>query len=343
MTAQPSTVLVTGASGFIATHCIIQLLERGYAVRGTLRTLARGESIRAIIGEHVDPGNRLDFVAADLMDDAGWPPAVAGCQYVLHTASPIPIAPPKHPDELIVPARDGALRVLKAAAAAGAERTVMTSSTAAICYGHDGAVARPYTEEDWSPLEGRDHSAYTRSKTIAERAAWDFMASDKSGMTLAVVNPGAVLGPVLEKDYGSSAEIVRKLMAGEFPGYASIGWPVVDVRDVAAMHVLAMEAPSAAGERFLCAGEFLWLKDIADLLRRRYADYDRKLPRRRLPDWFVRLFALFDPATASIVSSLGRRKDISHDKATRLLGWQPRPAAEAVAATADSLIRFGIV
>jgi dihydroflavonol-4-reductase len=340
---QPTTVLVTGASGFIATHCIIQLLKRGYAVRGSLRTPARGDSIRAIIGEHTDPGNRLDFVAADLTDDTGWAAAAEGCQYVVHTASPIPLAPPKHADDLIVPARDGALRVLKAASQAGVKRTVMTSSTAAVCYGHKGAITRPFTEEDWSTPEGGDHSAYTRSKTIAERAAWDLMAGDKSGMTLAVVNPGAVLGPVLEKDYGSSAEIVRKLMAGEFPGYAHLGWPLVDVRDVADMHVLAMETPAAAGERFLCAGEFLWMKEITEVLRSRYADYARKLPRRNLPNWVVRLFALFDPATASVVSALDRKHEVSHDKATRVLGWTPRPAAEAIAATADSLIKFGIV
>ena len=339
---EATTVLVTGASGFIASHCIIQLLDKGYRVRGTLRSLDRADGLRQVIASQTDPGDRLEFVVADLKGDDGWGQAVTGCSHVLHVASPIPRTAPKHPDELIVPARDGALRVLKAAAAAGVKRVVMTASTAAICYGH-GNIGRPFTEEDWSDPDGADNSAYTRSKTIAERAAWDFIEQDASGLELVTINPGAVLGPVLEADYGTSAEIVVKLMNGDFPGTPRMGFPLVDVRDVADIHIRAMEQPEAAGNRFMAANEFMWMADVAAVLRQHRPDYARKIPTRGLPSWLVRTISLFDSVTRSVTFELDVRRDVTSDKARRMLGWSPRSNEEAIKATADSVVALGIV
>lgn len=341
----PSQVLVTGITGFIGSHVAIALLRQGYRVRGSLRSMARAASIRAVIVENLDedPGERLTFVEAELLADAGWAEAVQACIAVLHVASPVPIKPVDDPEEVIRPARDGTLRVLRAAAAAGVRRVVLTSSMAAIAYGHGGKVGRPFTEADWSDVDGPDIGVYETSKTLAEQAAWAYIKAEAPQMELVTVNPGAVLGPVLEKDFGSSAEIVRKLMSGEFPGCPAIGWPVVDVRDVASMHVAALERPEAAGERFLCAAEFLWMTDIAAILKRELPSESRKVSTRRLPNWMVRLVAIFDRTARVVLHELGTRKEASTAKAQRMLDWTPRPAAEAVVATARSLLRHGVV
>jgi dihydroflavonol-4-reductase len=257
-------------------------------------------------------------------------------------ASPLPRVLPKDAQALIGPARDGALRLLRAATRAGVRRVVMTSSTAAICYGR-GQIARPFTEADWSDPEGRDNSDYTRSKTYAERAAWEFVANEGRGLELVTVNPGAVLGPVLEKDYGTSAEIVLKLMTGAFPGIPDFDFPLVDVRDVAELHVAALESPDAAGQRFLCVSGNMTMQEIADVLRAHLPERAHKLPRWRLPHWLVRVASLFDPVTRGVVFELGIRRECDTSNAAKRLGFAPRSVADAVRATADSLVAQGLV
>ncbi|NJL14416.1 MAG: aldehyde reductase [Microscillaceae bacterium] len=333
--------MLTGASGFIGAHCVVQLLEKGYRVRASLRNLARAESLRAIYHENTQfEEERLEFLVLDLNQDQGWTEAAQGCDFVMHVASPVPAQLPRHADELIIPAKGGTLRALKAAHEAGIKRVVLTSSVAAICYGYPPQKTA-FTEADWTNLQGHNLSPYIKSKTIAEKAAWDFV-KDKD-LELVTVNPGGVLGPVLEKDYGTSAEIVKKMMEGALPGFPRIGFPLVDVRDVARMHLLAMETPEAAGQRFICANDYIWFDEIGQVLKTHFPAYARKIPRRKMPSWLVRIFGLFDKEVKSILNELDFRKEVSHQKAAEILKWKPRPNEEAIVATAQSLIKFGIV
>lgn len=341
--SEPVSVLVTGGSGYIAAFCIARLLERGYRVNATLRSLAREAEVRATIAKLAEPGDRLQFFAADLNADGGWTEAVAGCRYVLHVASPLPSNNPKDDDELVRPARDGTLRVLRAARDAGVRRVVITASTACICYGH-GSRQTPFTEADWTDETNRaDSSAYERSKTIAERAARAWHAAEGGALEIVTVHPGAVLGPVLGHDFSTSIEIVRKLMNGSVPGIPRFGWPLVDVRDIADLHVRAMEAEGVAGERFIGAGDFAWMKDVAATLRARLGDRARKVPSLQIPDLAVKFFALFDPLVRDRLFELNKYRPVSHEKATRILGWTPRANDEAIVATAESLIAQGLV
>lgn len=338
------TVLVTGGSGFIGSHCIVQLLAAGHRVRTSVRSRGREGVVRAMLQQGgAEPGERLSFVEADLERDAGWPQAVAGCDYVLHVASPFPPDLPKHEDELIVPAREGALRVLRAARDAGVRRVVLTSSFAAVGYGHPPQPA-PFDETSWTDLDGAGVLPYIKSKTLAERAAWDFIAREGGALELAVVNPVGVFGPVLGPDYSTSILLVQRLMDGAMPGCPQLCFGVVDVRDVADLHLRAMVDPAAAGERFLAvAGDFLWIREIARALRRQLGASARKVPTRQLPNWLVRLAALRDPAIRQILPELGMHKNASSAKARRVLGWSPRPPQDAVVATADSLLRLGLL
>jgi nucleoside-diphosphate-sugar epimerase len=337
-----STVLVTGGSGFIGSHCILQLLQEGHRVRTTIRNLKREGDVRAMLKEGgAEPGERLSFFAADLESDAGWPQAVMGCEYVLHVASPFPPGIPKHEDELIVPAREGALRVLKASRDAGVKRVVLTSSFAAVGYGKK-PQARPFDETDWTDLSVGGLAPYVKSKTIAERAAWDFVA--KETLELSVVNPVGVFGPVLGPDYSTSILLVQRLMDGALPGCPRLYFGVVDVRDVADLHIRAMSDPAAKGERFLAvAGDFLSILDIAKILKARMGAAAKRVPARQIPDWLVRLSALRDPAVRQITPELGKRKNATGEKATRMLGWAPRSNADAIIATAESLVRLGLL
>lgn len=346
MTAEPSeiTVLVTGASGFIAMHCILQLLEQGYRVRGTLRTPSRETSLRKTFAKHVDADDRLEFVTTDLTRDEGWDEAVKDCRYVLHVASPFPSQEPKHEDELIVPAVDGTLRVLKAAVGAGVNRVVLTSSLAAVLYGHPRDGSKVFDENDWSRTD-KNIGAYQKSKTLAERAAWDFvngLGSDDK-LELAVINPGSVLGPILDEDYGTSGEIVRRLMHGELPGCPNLGWAPVDVRDVAAAHLAAMTIPEAAGKRFCCALDHAWWCEFAAILSKHFSSRGYKIPTRRLPDFLIRLVALFDKTVRSRVNNLGERSDISNAHIKKVLHWKPRSLEEMVVAMGESMIEHGVV
>ena len=338
-----TTVLVTGASGFIGLHCVRELLENGYRVRGTVRSLAREPELRDALSKHVDT-SRLELVEADLTHDEGWAEAVRGCRYVLHVASPVPTEPPKHEDELIVPAREGALRLLRAASDAGVERVVMTSSIAAVAEGHPHDPTKVFTEDDWSRVDA-DIGPYEKSKTLAERAAWDFVEclEGEKSLELTTINPGLVLGPVLEKDYGVSAQAILKLMRREYPGCPRLGWTIVDVRDVASAPLAAMTTPDAAGQRFCFCVDFVWMKDMAVILNEHFGDRGYKSPTRTLPDFVVRIAGLFDKVTRLVVPRLGHSETISNARLKRVLGWQPRGTEEMVVATGESLIEQGLV
>jgi nucleoside-diphosphate-sugar epimerase len=338
-----STVLVTGGSGFIGCHCILKLLAAGYEVRATIRHLAREAEVRAMLRTAgVDPSERLSFAAADLESDAGWANAAEGCEYVLHVASPFPAGRPSHEDELIVPAREGTLRVLRAARGAGAKRAVLTSSFAAIGYGHPPR-ATPFDEKDWTrPSDGV--SAYAKSKTLAERAAWDFVGDQGGGLELSVVNPVAVFGPVLGPDYSTSIQLIKRMLDGAMPGNPKLYFGVVDVRDVADLHLLAMTDAAAKGERFLAvAGEFVSLQDIATVLKSRMGAAGARVKTQELPTWLLRAAAWVNPLAREILPELGKKKSGSNAKAKRLLGWQPRPNEDAIAATGESLVHLGLL
>jgi nucleoside-diphosphate-sugar epimerase len=339
-----STVLVTGGSGFIGSHAVLQLLSAGHQVRTTVRNSKREVDVRAMLKEGgAEPVNHLSFFAADLAKDPGWPAAVAGCDYVLHVASPLPASVPKHEDELIIPAREGTLRVLRASRDVGVKRVVLTSSFAAIGYGRKEQNA-PYTEADWTPLDGEFVAPYQKSKTLAERAAWDFIANEGRGLELSVVNPVGVFGPVLGPDYSSSILIVQRLMDGALPGCPQLYFGAVDVRDVADLHIRAMTHPAANGQRFLAvAGDFLSMLDIAKILKRRMGESAKKVRARQLPNWVVRLASLRDPAIKVILPELGKQKNATNEKARRLLGWSPRSNEESIVATAESLVRLGLL
>ncbi len=340
-----STVLVTGGSGFIGSHCILQLLAAGHRVRTTVRNPKREEDVRAMLKEgSAAEGDRLSFVSADLERDSGWQEAVAGCDYVLHVASPFPSNVPKDENELIVPAREGALRVLRAARDAGIKRVVLTSSFAAIGYGHAAPSAIPFDETMWTNPDGDDVPPYAKSKVLAERAAWDFVAREGGGVELSVINPVVVFGPVLGPDYSTSILLVQRLMDGALPGLPRLTFGVVDVRDVADLHIRAMTHSAANGERFLAvAGDFMSVLDIAKVLKRRMGVSASRVPTFQLPNWVVRLAAIRDPAVKQIVPELGKMKNATSEKARRVLGWTPRSNEEAIVATAESLVRLGLL
>ncbi len=350
MTTSPSsprpadtTVLVTGASGFIAQHTIIALLAAGYRVRGTVRSLARAAGIEKILSAHAPLGDRFSLVEAELTRDEGWREACRGCRYVLHMASPLPTAPPKHKDELIVPARDGALRVLRAAVAERVERVVMTSSVAAVLYGQarDG---KTYDESDWSILSD-EVGAYEQSKTIAEQAAWEYVKSlpADQAIELVTINPGLVLGPLLSPDFSTSGEVVRKLLQRDFPACPDIGFAVVDVRDVADAHVAALTAPGAAGQRFIVAIEHAPMLEIAKILDRAFGPRGFKVPTRRLPNWLLRTVSIWDKTARLAIQELGKRQDVSSARARDVLGWKPRSLEAMVVDMGESMIAHGAV
>ncbi|MCB0876141.1 MAG: aldehyde reductase [Solirubrobacterales bacterium] len=341
--AQGKTVLMTGGTGFLGGWCIATLLDRGYTVRTTIRDLAREGQVRTqVAAAGADAGDRLTVLAADLLADDGWAEAVAGCDYVLHTASPFPPKQPKDPDELIVPARDGALRVLRAALDGGVERIVMTSSVAAIRGGGDPIGGSAYTDEDWTDSSNTNLTPYTRSKTIAEREAWKLVDERDARTRLAVVNPGAIIGPALSDDVSFSLELIERLLKG-MPAVPKLGFSFVDVRDVADLHVRAMEQPAAGGKRYIATDRFMWMADVGAILRERLGDRARKVPTRTAPNLMVKVMSLFDPGVRTIVSELDQRPEYSSEPARTQLGWSPRPIEDSVTETAESLFEYGIV
>jgi nucleoside-diphosphate-sugar epimerase len=333
---QSKTVLVSGGSGFLGGWCVIELLRRGYRVRTTVRNLGKEQELRARVATQVDPGDRLSVHAADLLGDEGWAEAVAGCDYVLHTASPFPPEQPQDPDELIVPAREGTLRLLRAALDAGAGRVVITSSVAAVRGGVDSSPA-PLTEANWTDGDNPALEPYTRSKALAERAAWDLVGERGEVAKLAAVNPGAILGPVLGEERSFSLQMVERLLQGA-PGIPRIGFSVVDVRDVADLHIRAMTAPAAGGERYIAVAEFQWMSDVAATLRECLGPDAAKVPTRKVPDFMVRAMGLFDSSLRSVSRQLGQRVEMSSAKARAELGWEPRPVADTIADCARTLI-----
>lgn len=331
-------VLVTGGSGYIAGFLIRALVARGWTVHTTVRSLAREIEVRNWLGV---PKESLRFFAADLEKDDGWAEAMAGCTHVAHVASPFPAGAPSD-DELIVPAREGVLRALRFAKAAGVERFVLTSSVAAIAYGHDGPP-RTYTEADWTDVNAPKVGAYIKSKTIAERAGRDWMAANGQGMEFCSVNPSAVLGPLLSNDFSTSIQFVQRLMDGSVPGTPRIGFAVVDVRDLADLHVLALETPGIDGERFIGAGKFFWMKEVADILRERLGPQAKKVPKRSIPDLVVKLLAIFDPTIRQVTGELNRPRVVSPEHTAAVLGWRTRDEADTIEATAKDLIARGVV
>jgi nucleoside-diphosphate-sugar epimerase len=336
-----ATVLVTGGSGYIGGWCVIGLLQQDHTVRTTVRNLSREAEVRAAFREIVDPQDRLSFFAADLMSDAGWNKAANGCDYVLHVASPLGVVEPKNPDELIVPAREGAKRAIRAAIKAGVKRVVMTSSVAATSKGArlNDSVS---DETVWTDAKESGVSAYAQSKTYAERAAWDLIAAEGGVTSLATVNPALVIGPVFGRDFSDSIQVVQRLVNGKVPGIPRLGFNIVDVRDVADLHIRAMTAPEAADQRFIAAGRFAWMGDIADVLRARLGKDGARVPTRKVPDFVLRLASLFDRDLSAVTPSLGKKHDYSSAKAQSMLGWRPRAMDDTVLDCARSLIARGL-
>ncbi len=336
--SKPQIVLVTGATGFIAKHCIISLLNAGLQVRGSVRSMSRADEVKTALAAHADVSG-LSFVELDLMSDAGWDQAMTNCDFVQHVASPFPGNEPKHEDELIIPARDGALRALRAAANAGVKRVVLTSSMAAVAYGEQDREPGPFSEKDWTNTNS-NIGAYIKSKTIAERAAWEFVESDEAnGLELSVINPGAVLGPLLDKSWSTSGELVRRLLARDMPACPRIAFAMIDVRDVAEAHLQAMIRPEAAGERFLLATPSAWMADISKAL----AANGFHTPTGVLPDFMVRVIAIFDKTVRLAARDLGHKTEIDNSKLKNMLGIEPRSLEEMSVSMAKTMKQFGVV
>lgn len=335
------TVLVTGATGYIAGELIRQLLVKGWTVHGTVRNVAKSDGpLRARLG---DPSaDQFRLFEAELMSDKGWAEAVAGCTHVAHVASPIPAQAPRHEDDLIVPAREGTLRALRFARDAGVTRFVQTSSTAAVVYGVDRGTYT-FDESRWTDIDHPDAYPYVKSKTIAERAARDWVAAEGAGMEFVSVNPGMVLGPVDSGDFSASVELVQQLLSGAMPMAPNLGFPIVDVRDIAALHVLALETEGLAGERFLGAGTFLTALEVAAVLRARLGGKARKAPTRPMPDWLVSVLALFNAEVRGIKTEIGKVRHVDSAHAKNRLGWTMRPVEDTIAECGESLIAHGVV
>jgi dihydroflavonol-4-reductase len=336
-------VLVTGGSGFVGSYVILKLLREGHRVRTTIRNAGREADVRAMIrdGGH-EPAEQLAFFRADLMEDGGWADAVNGCDYVLHVASPFPQGAPKDENELIAPARDGTLRVLRASRDAGVKRVVITSSFAAIGYGHasyDGI----FNEENWTDLRGADVQPYMKSKVLAERAAWEFLDREGGLLELSVINPVGIFGPVLGTDFSSSVALIQGLLKG-MPGVPRLYFGMVDVRDLADLHLRAMQSDAAKGQRFLAVGgDVISLFDVARMLRQHLGAAASKVPNQEFPDDLVRAMAASNPQAKGALPQLGIIRRSTSDKARRLLGWHARPYEDTIIDTARSLIRHGVV
>lgn len=339
-------VLVTGSSGFVGSYCIVALLREGYKARSTIRSQDKQGPVLAMVEDvdkaHARPDN-LSFAIADLVDDRGWEEAMEGCAYVLHVASPFPTQDPKDVNELIKPAVEGTLRVLRAAQRAGVKRVVLTSSFGAIGYGHPHEK-QTFDESDWTIVDGPGVSAYIKSKVLAERAAWDFVASEEGrDLELAVVNPPGIFGPVLGDKLSGSISLVKKLLEGAMPGCPNISFGVVDVRGVADLHVLLMKHERAAGQRIIAStGAPMSLPEIAAVLKRRVPRGSGRVPTLILPDFMVRMLGWINKDAAALVPQLGKKRYASNDKA-KSFGWTPRSAEDAIVSSAESLLQLGIV
>ncbi|HET6390605.1 NAD-dependent epimerase/dehydratase family protein [Hyphomicrobium sp.] len=336
-------VVVTGASGLIAKYTIAEFLRRGFAVRGTVRSMEKAEAVRRAVAKLGCDAGKVSFVVADLGRDDGWKEAVAGSEIVVHTASPFPVSQPDDPEEVIAPARDGTLRVLRAATAGAVARVVLTSSTVAIFYPSGVPKGHIYSEDDVTDETRRDLTPYIRSKTIAERAAWDFTESTPGAPQLAVINPSFVQGPALDGDLSTSHELYRIMARGTYPAVPKISFPVADVRDVAAAHVEAALRPQAAGNRYLIGEGQMSLYALGQIVVRELPDLRAKVPKFELPDFAVRAMALFDKKMLTILPELGERKDYTNVRAKKDLGLEPRSADEAATAATRSLRELRLI
>ncbi|MGH3171941.1 MAG: SDR family oxidoreductase [Trebonia sp.] len=338
------TVLVTGGTGFLAGHCISQLLRAGHRVRFTVRSVAKAGDAQRTIAAAGAATDSLTYAVTDLTSDANWDAAVGGCDYVLHIASPFPRGVPRREIDVIAPAREGALRVLRAARDAGVRRVVLTSSFAAIGYGYPPSRTKPFTEEDWTNTGSLSVAPYIKSRALAERAAWDFAERESGGMELAVVNPVGMFGPVLGPDLSGSVGIIKAMLDGSLPRTPGLWTSVVDVRDVADLHLRAMTSPKAAGERFLAAaGDAISYEHIAQTLRDRLGPEAVRVPDSEMPNWLVRAASPFVPPLRQFRRNLGVVRHTDAAKARAVLGWEPRPSEEAIIATARSLLDLGLV
>lgn len=337
-----SKILVTGATGFIASQLILDLLDQGYDVRGTARSAGKAARLNKTLSDYAGRPVEIELVSADLGKDAGWAEAMADVSHVHHVASPFPQTEPKSAEELIGPARDGALRVLRAADAAGVQRVVMTSSIAAISAGWAGREPARFDETYWTDMRRADSvSFYAQSKTLAERAAWDFVRADGVALELAVINPGAVLGPAMSADVSTSLTMVTAPLNRKMPAYPKLHQSVVDVRDVAKAHIAAMTRPEAAGERFIVCADTLWFKQVGDILAAAYPE--RRLPKGELPTWLAKLLSVVNPQIKPILPNLGHQRLYDNRKAQTQLGIDFIPAKDSILASAESAVQHGLV
>ena len=335
MESKDMRYLVTGASGFVAMYLIELLLSRGHRVRGTLRRMDRAKVLQQAIAQHVEVGDRLELVPADLERDAGWSEAAAGMSGIFHVASPVPNKTPLRDEFFVGPATHGTLRVLEAARAAGVSRVVMTSSVAAVVSGLP-CRNEPFTESDWGNVDVAP--PYEKSKISAERAAWDWVRAHGDPPEFATVNPSFVLGPVLWSEHSPSLDIVDLLLDSKQPGVPDLHFGLVDVRDVAAAHYQAMIVPEAAGQRFICNTALLSHQEIARLLQSYLEPRGVRIPTRRVPNWVVKVMGLFVPSMRFIAPRLGLRKELDASRLRDVLAWQPRDITTTLRETADSLL-----
>lgn len=341
--ANNKKVLLTGITGFVGSHTAIQLLEKGYQVMGTLRDMKRANSIKKVIAQHTSHTDNLSFVEADLQNKHIWHKLMVGIDYVQHIASPFPKTMPKDENDLIVPARQGNINILSAASFSGVKRVVITSSTAAISYGQSKEKRkRLFHETDWTDLNRVDDiTPYYKSKTLSEKAAWDFIETDHSGLELSVVCPGLILGPLLEEDFNASANVIIKLMDGSMPAVPQIGFDIIDVRSIASLLILAMEQPEAKNQRYIGSSGYLTLSDVARVLKTAYPEM--KIPSRKLPNFMVHILSLFDATLKPVLLDLGTERKMNHSKAVNNLGWQPIEPKEAILSSAASILQLRIV
>lgn len=336
------TVLLTGISGFLGSHVALQLLQAGYKVRGSLRDLNRADEVRQTMRAHGADTKNLEFVALDLLSDAGWDEAMKGVKYLQHTASPFVTSMPDDEMDLIRPAVEGTARAINAALAAKVEHIVLTSSVAAMFYGHPKNRTKPFTEEDWTDVQ-IETNAYSRSKTLAERKAWELVEGANRYDALSVINPSFILGPLLNNDPGTSGALIIRFLTGSLPAAPKISLHCIDVRDVAAMHVCAMTAPAAKGKRHITAGSSLSMLNMAQILKARFPAYAGKLPKFELPDWAVRLYAIFDSDARSSLGELGHSKALDASHARAVLGREFISSKEALEAMAQTIVDQDLV
>jgi nucleoside-diphosphate-sugar epimerase len=336
-------VLVTGGSGFVAIFCILELLQKGYRVRTTLRNMNRKNEVLDMLKTGgITSFENLSFIQTDLTKDDHWDEAVKNCTYVLHVASPITLAVPKDENDMIRPAVDGTLRVLKASRDAGVKRVVMTSNFGAVGYSHTDKT-KIITEESWTDPNEKGLSPYNKSKVLAEKAAWDFIKREGGALDLTVINPVGIFGPSLGPDLSSGFELFKKLLDGSMKRVPNITMTIVDVRDVADLHIRAMTAPAAKGQRFLAiAGATLTLPEIAQILKNKLGSVASKVSTKKIPDWQVLLVAPFNRIARNLAPMLSRYRDASNQKARKMLGWNPRTNEEAILATAHSLLKYNL-